>query len=370
LKTIFNCILLVLLAVTTVRGDPFKVPEEYIDPSSLLSYIRFDSQLDFCKEEVPIENPEIRERLDKELLISLGNRHQIILWLKRSGRFMPYIEIMLRQNGMPEDLKYVAVAESALRPHVGSPKGAMGFWQFIKSTGQKYGLTINSDIDERRNLFLSTEAAIRYLKELYNIFGSWTLAAAAYNMGEEGLESSILDQEVKDYYKLYLSIETSRYIFRIIAAKMVLSDPEKYGFHLQKADLYTPLEFDCIEFQCPGKTPLKIIAQAANTYFKIIKDLNPEIRRNYLPKGIYSILIPKGSSDGFHARYETAYEKWLAEGKKHIYFVKKGDNLSLIANRFDVPLLSLFTWNELAGKKIYPGNRLVIYPNRIESVKQ
>jgi hypothetical protein len=360
----------VLLAVTTVRGNAFKVPDAYINTPPLVSYLRFDSHLEFCKEKVPIENPEIRERLDKEILISLGSRHQVILWLKRSGRFMPYIEEMLQKNGMPGDLKYVVVVESALRPHVGSPKGAMGFWQFIKSTGKKYGLTINQDIDERRNLFLSTEAAIRYLKELHNIFGSWTLAAAAYNMGEEGLKAYMLDQEVEDYYKLHLSIETSRYIFKIIAAKMVLSDPERYGFHLQKADLYVPMEFDCIELQCSGKTPLKIVAQAANTYFKTIKDLNPEIRRNYLPKGLHSIFIPKGASDGFHARYETAYEKWLAESKDHIYVVKKGDTLSSIANRFDVPLLSLFNWNQLAGEKIYPGNRLVIYQNRIRAIEE
>ena len=127
----------------------------------------------------------MRERFEKEFLLSLGNSVQVILWLKRSRRYLPYIGKMLKQNGLPDDLKYVAVAESALRPHAGSKKGAMVFWQFMRSTGRTYGLTIDRKKDERRNFYRSTDAAIKYFKYLHNEFGSWTLSAAAYNMGRK-----------------------------------------------------------------------------------------------------------------------------------------------------------------------------------------
>jgi hypothetical protein len=185
---------------------------------------------------------------------------------------------MLKKNGIPTDLKYIALAESALRPHAGSPKGAMGFWQFMQNTGRQYGLTIDDRIDERRSIFASTQAAIRYFKELYRIFGSWTLVAAAFNMGEDGLADEIREQGMKDYYRLYLPIETQRYVLRIISIKLIFSDPKRYGFHLSDEDYYPPLEFDRIQVNCLRDTHLRIIAQAAKTHFKEIKDLNPEIR--------------------------------------------------------------------------------------------
>ena len=133
----------------------------------------------------------------------------------------------MKENGLPDDIKYIAVAESALRPHAGSSKGAMGFWQFMADTGRKYGLTINAYVDERRNIFASTAAAIRYLNELHQKFGSWELAAAAYNMGEEGLQAEILEQDTNNYYQLYLPLETQRYIFRILSVKLILLKPDK-----------------------------------------------------------------------------------------------------------------------------------------------
>ncbi|MFB0505744.1 MAG: lytic transglycosylase domain-containing protein, partial [Thermodesulfobacteriota bacterium] len=167
---------------------------------SLVSSLKITGPLEFCDERVPIEIQEIRERLEKELLLSLWDRPQVILWLKRSRRYLLPIEQMLRESGMPDDLKYLAIAESALRPHAGSKKGAIGFWQFTEFTGRKHGLLINERIDERRNIFASTQAAIRCFKHLRNTFGSWTLAAAAYNMGEEGLMAEILEQGNNNYY--------------------------------------------------------------------------------------------------------------------------------------------------------------------------
>ena len=364
LGMIFLTFCIMLLAGVSAGNETSEFPEPSGFPS-LISCLRFDSPLDFCGEEVPLDNPEVRERFEKAFVLSLWNRAQVILWLKRSGRYLPHIEKVLEQNNMPGDLKYVAVVESALRPHVSSNMRAVGFWQFLESTGRKYGLVINRAIDERRNVFSSTRAAVRYFKELYSIFGSWTLAAAAYNMGEAGLNSRILAQKTSNYYHLYLPLETQQFVLKIIAAKMILSNPEKYGFRLRADDFYPPLVFDRVELECAESTPIMIVAQAANTHFKMIKDLNPEIRGRYISEGSHSILIPRGASKDFHARYKELIAKWTPKPRKRTYVVKRGDSLSVIANRFKVPLNSIITWNNLKGKKgIRPGDRLVIYQKR------
>jgi hypothetical protein len=334
-----------------------------------VSALKIEAPLEFCGERVPVELQEVKERLEKELLLTVWDRPQVILWLKRSPRYLHLIEEMLEDNGMPDDLKYIAIAESALRPHVLSKKGAVGFWQFIKDTGRKYGLKIDTRIDERTNIFASTQAAIRYLTDLHRIFGSWTLSVAAYNMGEEKLMAETLEQQTTDYYQLYLPLETQRYVFRILSAKLIISDPEKYGFNLLEDDYYPPLEFDRINLDCFQDTPIRIVAQAANTYFKVIKDLNPEIRGHYLQSGNHEILIPKGASNGFHARYEPLLKKWLAERKDRIYVVKKGDSLTGIAERFNVPLPALLIWNRLNLRStIHPGDELIIHRAEKETI--
>jgi hypothetical protein len=329
---------------------------------SLISAIRVDGPLDFCGEPVPLDNPEVRERLEKELLLILWNRPQVILWLKRSTRFFPYIERTLAQHNMPEDLKYIAVIESALLPHVGSPKGAMGYWQFIKRTGRHYGLTINQNIDERRNFFASTKAAIAYLQDLHGLFGSWALASAAYNLGEDRLQDEKTSQKVDSYYEFYLPLETQRYIFKIIAAKLIFSSPSRYGFFLQEGDYYPPVTFDRVKVSVPGRTPLYIVAQASGTNFKKIKDLNPEIRGHELLKGTHVLAVPKGSGEKFHSRFAGLAEKWRQEYKMHIYIVQRGDSLSTIAERFHVTLPALMAWNDLSPNNfIHPGEKLIIY---------
>lgn len=343
---------------SSIHAEP---PQPAHLPSLVLS-LRIAAPLEFCGERVPVEIQEVRERLEKELLLSLWDRPQVILWLKRSRRYLPRIEKMLAESRMPDDLKYVAIAESALRPHAGSRKGAIGFWQFTEYTGRKYGLVIDERIDERRNIFASTQAVIRYFTVLHETFGSWTLAAAAYNMGEGGLMAEILEQATNDYYHLYLPLETQRYVFRILSAKLIFSDPERYGFHLSEEDYYPPLQFDRIRVDCAQDTPIRIIAQAARTHFKAIKDLNPEIRGHFLPQGSREILIPKGASEGFDARYQDHLTRWLAGQKERIYVVQKGDNLSSIADRFGVPVLAIILWNRLdPNEPIHPGDELIIY---------
>jgi membrane-bound lytic murein transglycosylase D len=356
------------LLVTMTAAGAFC--EESLNPS-LLESIRIEGPLSFCKEPVPLEAQEVRERFEKEMLLTLWDRPQVILWLKRSARYLPHIEKMLQENSLPDDLKYIAIAESALRPHVGSRKGAIGFWQFTKSTGRKYGLAINARTDERRNVFASTRAAVRYFNELHRRFASWTLVAAAYNMGEDGLMAEILEQATEDYYKLYLPLETQRFVFRILSVKLILASPEKYGFTLDREDYYPPPVFDIVDVDCFQETPIRIIAEAAKTHFKVIKDLNPEIRGHYLAAGKHEVLIPKGSSKGFHARYEGLLKKFVSAQKDRIYVVQEGDNLSLIADKFGIPLAALIIWNQLDIRHpIHPGDRLIIYRQDVEPVEE
>jgi hypothetical protein len=370
----FLCIFLIIICMISLTGTPARgdLPIILEPPSSdsLISSVNIMGPLNFCGEPVPLDKQEVRERLEKELLVTLWNRPQIILWMKRSGRYMPFIEEVLKQNNMPEDLKYLAIIESSLISHVSSSKGAKGYWQFMEETGKRYGLRVDPDIDERRNFFSSTRAAISYLKKLYEYFGSWTLSAAAYNMGEEGLKTEMMVQKEGNYYNLYLPVETQQYIFRAISAKVILSNPKKYGFKLTDEDLYPPLQFDYVEFMCDQDTPVSIVAQAAKTYFKAIRDLNPEIKGHYLAKGRHVILVPRGAAEGFQVRYEDLLKKWQAECKEHTYVVKKGENLSSIAARFNVPLQAILIWNNLGTKKyVKQGDRLFIFPDEGKSKK-
>lgn len=322
----------------------------------------------FCGERVPVEIQDVKERLERELLISSLDHAQVILWLKRSRRYLPHIEQSLKESGMPDDLKYIIIAESAMKPNATSNKGAVGYWQFIFGTGQNYGLTINENKDERRNFFASTKAALSYLKNLYGMLGSWTLAAAAYNMGEEGLLAEIHEQETNDFYRLYLYNETQRYIFRILSIKLIMQDPAKYGFILTDKEYYPPILFDRVNLECANEIPIKIMAKSAKCSFKEIMDLNPELRGYFLPKGKHTILIPKGSSEGFARRYEQLLNNHTSDKGRQVYVVKKGDTLYSIAKMFDIPVLSISIWNRLDKRNlsVRPSDRLVIYNKKAE----
>ncbi len=337
----------------------------------ILEATRISEPLSFCNEPVPLSDPDIRERLERELLVSLDNSDDIILWIKRANRYFSYIEKALKEQSMPDDLKYITIAESSLRPLVFSNKGAVGYWQFIESTGTKYGLQITNDIDERRNFYKATQAALKYLKDLYAIFNSWTLAAAAYNMGEDGLKSEIFVQKVNDYYKLYLNQETQRYIFRILAAKIIMSNPAKFGYVLGKEDLYWPRPVDVVEITASQPIPLHLIASAAQTYHKVIKDLNPQIKLYHLPAGTHQLYIPKGSADGFPSRYEKLIKEWNSQKNEYLYIVRKGDTLTGIAARFNVPLKALMIWNRMSnGKKLTPGAKIYIFTEHYKTIKK
>lgn len=328
---------------------------------SLIKSIRVSPPITFCGSTVPLENQDVRERLEKEILLALWDRAQVILWFKRASKYFPHMEKILKEEGVPLDLKYVAVIESSLRPHAGSYKGAIGFWQFLRSTGKRYGLRVDSMIDERRSLLKSTRAACAYLKKLHAQFKSWPLALAAYNMGENGLASRIELQGTRDYYSLYLSLETQSYLFKVLAARMIMQNPEKYGFIFSEGDLYPPLSFATVNIESPVEVPLTLISLSAGTTFKEIKDLNPEIRGYYLTKGKSTIFIPKGREKEFKKKFSRRFRQWRSSTQKRYHTVKKGENLTMIAKRYNVSLDSLLKLNNL-GKKgtIHPGDKIIV----------
>jgi hypothetical protein len=360
------CAFAVLLFSAIAHTETYPVPPAAIRQDEFpppVEKIKISPPLDFCGEPVPLDHPEVAERLEAELLLMAWNRPQVILWLKRAGRYFPEIEAILKQEGLPEDLKYLAVIESGLRPHAGSSAGAIGFWQFIRPTALRYGLTVDSRKDQRRNLEASTMAAARYLKDLHAQFGSWHLASAAYNMGEQGLAAEMLTQEVQDYYRLYLYLETQRYVPRAVVAKLILSDPARFGFHLGADDLYAPQAAEMIRISLARETPLHLLARAAGTDFKTIKDLNPELRGHFLAAGNHEVRIPPGQAEGYAGRLDQFTAAFMARHEQRVYVVRPGDNLSTIAERFGVPLQALRIWNGIDLRKaIHPGDRLVVRP--------
>ncbi len=355
-------IFLFLWSACALAVEPGMIrPMEVSRFPSLESAIRIKGPVYFCGERVLIQQPEVRERLEKELLLMLWDRAQVILWLKRTGRYFPYIEDVLKQSKMPDDLKFIAVIESALKPHAGSNRGARGVWQFIPSTARNYNLTVDRYLDERRNYYLATAAATKYLRVLHDMFGSWALACAGYNMGEVGLKKRMEAQQVKDYYKLDLPDETERYVFRAIAAKLLLSDPGRYGFNLQPDDYYKPIPFDRVRMKARYSAPIVIVAKAAGSYYKAIKDLNPQLLNDVVPGGEHTIFLPPGAAKGFSDRYQPLITKYRKAYKGKTYTVKRGDNLTAIARKNRIPFWKLLKLNNLNRKSVIrPGQKLVI----------
>ena len=261
--------------------------------------------LSFCNERVPLERDDVWERLDRELLLALGKQAQVILWLKRSRRYFPFIEEQLRQSHLPDDLKYVVVAESDFYPEALSPKEAAGFWQFIKDTGRRFGLKSQDRVDERYSLSKSTAAALEYLTALDERFGTWTLALAAYNCGEERVARELEEQGVKGYFDLDLPHETEQYLFRIFAIKIILSNPAQYGFTLPESEYYRPFDVKEVTVTLTQPVHIRIIAEAAQTTFRNIRDINPELRGDYVPEGSRKLFIPAKNSEKFLERLKV-----------------------------------------------------------------
>lgn len=248
----------------------------------------------FADEEVPFDDPEILERFDRELLSNTYFQSQSLLYFKRANRYFPSIERILDKYNLPDDIKFIALIESGLTNAV-SPAGAAGPWQLMKETAIKYGLEVNDEIDERYHLEKSTEAACKYLLDAKKMFGSWTLAAAAYNMGQGGIARQLSRQKVSNYFDLQLNQETSRYVFRILAVKEIYNNPRKYGFNFRKKDLYQPIPVNYVTVDSTVNSWVDFAEHYGITY-KILRYHNPWIRDLKLtnPNGKkYRIAIPK-----------------------------------------------------------------------------
>jgi len=259
--------------------------------------VKLPTAIEFAGETVPLDMADIRERLDRELLVNTYWQSNALLLIKRANKFFPLIEPLLKKYGLPDDFKYLCVAESALI-QVPSYKGAAGYWHFMPRTGKEYGLEINKNVDERYNLELSTKVAAKYLKNAKNSFGSWTLAAAAYNAGNGRISQRLKEQKVTSYYDLLLNPETGRYVFRILALKEIMSNPEKYGFILEQDDLYSFPEVKeiLVDYPIPD---LPDFAKKYNITYKELKLVNPWLRETKLDnhsKKEYIIKIPLKSN--------------------------------------------------------------------------
>ncbi|WP_412985868.1 lytic transglycosylase domain-containing protein [Pontimicrobium sp. IMCC45349] len=250
--------------------------------------------LNFANEALPLENPDILERMDRELLVNTYWQSNALLMFKRSNKYFPIIEPILEKHGVPDDFKYLAVIESGLQ-NVTSPAGAKGFWQIMKTTGRENGLEINSNVDERYNLELATEVACKYLLKAKERFGSWTLAAASYNAGMAGVSRRLKSQGVDNYYDLLLGEETGRYLFRIVALKEILNHPEKYGFNFRNKDLYKTIPTYKVAVDT-AVTDFVKFSEGFGINYKILKLHNPWLREGHLnnkSRKQYFIEIPK-----------------------------------------------------------------------------
>jgi hypothetical protein len=254
--------------------------------------------LKFANENIPQSTFDVWERLDKELLKNIYWQSNTLLYFKRANKYFPIIEEILAKNNIPSDFKYLALIESGFEYKV-SPSGAAGFWQIMKGTAREYGLEVNYAIDERYHLIKSTEAACKYLQKAYDKFGSWTMAAASYNMGINGVQRQVKKQNTNNYFNLYLNDETSRYVFRIIVIKEIMENPRKYGFVFRQNDLYSYPSVNQIRVDSTINN-LYSFAQENDINYKILKRFNPWLRTSKLPdesRRVYYIDIPKKSED-------------------------------------------------------------------------
>jgi len=339
---------------TVPPGTPVAVP-----------YYGAPDRFELCGEPVPLDNQDARERFDREFTIVVYNHAQVYLWLKRIERYFPWIEKQLAANGLPDDLKYLAVAESDLMTTAVSSAGAAGPWQFIPSTGSNYGLNQSRQLDERHDFEASTGSAFRYLRNLHDLFQNWALGMAAYNCGEKRVQDEIRKQKVTSYYDLKLPLETERYIFRILAIKEVLSHPERYGYVLPKGAGYPPLRTDRVNVRMPNSMPIQPVAEAAGITYRELKNLNPALISDTVPDGSYTLKVPEGKGKEFDSRLEALKSAGTSAGTSDtsgcIYHkVERGETLSGIAARYNVSSGNLKQWNNLDEDMVRIGQTLKI----------
>ena len=270
----------VFLHFTSTKSNKDKEYREAFVKDTRFYAVPLPETIDFAGEKAPLDIYYVRESLDRELMVNTYWHSNTLLMFKRAGRYFPMIEPILKKNGIPDDFKYLALIESGLM-NVVSPSNAAGFWQFLDKTGRQYGLEVSSEVDERYHYSKSTEAACKYLKDAYKTFGNWTQAAAAYNAGQGRISRESERQQVGNYYDMYLNAETARYIYRILAVKLIFEDPTAYGFYLRNKDLYPAVPVNSYKVDA-DITNLINFAKEKNSTYRILKEFNPWLRTDQL----------------------------------------------------------------------------------------
>ena len=290
-------IITVLLICLVFLGYNKLATSAFVDYNEPVTYrvqaLNIPTEIQFAGESMQLTETDLIERMDKELLVNTYWQSNTILMLKRAHKYFPQIEKILAEEGVPDDFKYLALIESGLE-NVTSPAGAMGFWQIMRATGREFGLEVNANVDERYNIDLATRMACKFLKKAREKLGSWTLAAASYNRGIKGIESTMKKQQADNYYDLLLGTETKRYMFRIFAVKEIIESPERYGFDIKEAQKYSPLRYTTVAVDT-AITNIARFSKQMGVNYKIMKIYNPWLLQNHLnnkSRKLYHIALP------------------------------------------------------------------------------
>lgn len=293
------------LEVTSLKEEISSLHER-LDVSTRKSFVnshQIPIPVEFCADTLDYSNHTIRERIEREFYSLLSKQGQIQLYLKRTAKYEKMIEKYLSESGLPNDLKYLAIHESALLPQIRSKSNAVGLWQLMRSTARLYGLKINRYVDERRDPEKATRAALRFISDLHREYKSWPLVLAAYNGGQNRIKREVKKQKSDSFFDLSLPEETERYYFKIVATKVLLSQPETFGFHLQEEDLFKPISYEIVELEVDNRElAIEELSDKYNLSLAEFKYLNPHLINTYLPRGSYRIYIPQVNVTGNYSK--------------------------------------------------------------------
>lgn len=343
--------------------------------ASHINSFQLPDSMDFCGERIPMEMSDVRERLEDAYYLVLSTDFRTMQMLKRTRRYFGTFEKILKEMDAPDDLKFLACAESSLRIDAYSHADAGGLWQFIPSTAKLWGLRVDKIIDERFHVEKSTRAAITMLKSLREQFGSWSMAAAAYNTGQGNINEVIRMQRQNDYFEVFLNKETRNYVFHIVVIKELLTHPEKYGFKFNDEDYYEP--YDTVVQTVTVKGPINDLGQwaiANGTTYKKLKLLNYWIMKYQLPVGTWELMLPSDAipvvntgavqTDSVGDQSVALDSMVTSSDSQRFYIVhtvREGDYMERIARQYGVSVKEIMTWNRLSSDATILNSKLRIY---------
>lgn len=351
-------------SVETVENKKIEPVEKKIQ-RVMPEIVEYDlpKEITLCGETIDLTQKDNFQMFEREFIISVWDRAQVFMWVKRAGQYFPYLEKRLKEAGLPDDLKYLVVAESSMHTHIRSKAGALGFWQFMEDTGKRYGLRIERGVvDERLCYERSTDAAISYIQDLKEKFKTWLLVMAAYNCGEHKLNAALKIQQ-EGYVDLHLPRETERYIYRIAAIRHVMQNADTYGYRIHQDRLYEPVETENVPVSVGNKKRFYIsdFVKLVGIGYKEFMDYNPQLLSSLLPTGNYELKAPKGYTEKYRQALTTMKSPEYRESQRETdlyYTVQPGDVLYTISWETGVPVKRIKRLNKIRGARIYPGQKL------------